>query len=196
MKPICNDIPERLLSVVAERLPDALQPWSEAMLAELALVSGFWARLQWAAGGIFALATAQLRTSSRQNGRRIDVLLIVVYHFVFSAVLIGAVTWQLPQITESWKYAVPALAICYLLSALPGVLGLGLWLRDEAARIGVLIFSLAHALLTCGYMSQAAHWVFPGFRIGLDLLIIVILLRPQVSRSFQSSPITLMGGQS
>lgn len=166
------------------------------MLAELALVEGFWARLRWTMGGAFALATAQLRTSSRKNDRRIDILLIAAYHFVFSAVLIGTVTWQLPRISEAWKYAVPALAICYLLSALPGVLGLGLLLRDEAARIGVLIFSLAHALLTCGYMSQAAHWAFPGFRIGLDLFIIVILLRPQVLRSFQTSPITLMGGQS
>ncbi len=196
MKSVRNDFPEQLLAFTANRLPDALQPWAEAMLAELAFVQGFWTRLYWAAGGASALATAQLRASSRRNGWRLDVFLIAAYHFAFSAVLIGTITWQLPKITESWKYAAPALAICYLLSALPGVLGFGLLLRDEAARTGVLIFSLAHALLTCGYLSQTTHWAFPGFRIGLDLLIIVVLLRPQVLRSFQTSPITLMGGQS
>lgn len=195
MKSVSNDIPEQLLAFAAKRLPDTLQPWLEAMLSELALVEGFWARLRWATGGAFALAGAQLRANSRRNGWRLDVLLIAAYHFVFSAVLIGTLTWQLPRITEPWKYAVPALAICYLLSALPGVLGFGLVLRDEAARIGVLIFSVAHALLACGYVSHAGQLAFPSFRVGLDLLMVVVLLRPEVLRSFQTSPITLMGGR-
>jgi hypothetical protein len=186
------DVPARLLAFIASRLPESLIPWSEAMLAELSFVEGSWARLQWAAGGVFALATAQLRMKARAHGWRLDVFLIAAYHLVFAAILIGVLTWQLPQIKESWKYAVPALAICYLLSALPAVLGLGLLLRDDAARIGTLLFSLAHILLTCGTMSHTGnHWGFPAFRIGIDALMVVILLRPKVSSFFRTSPIML-----
>jgi hypothetical protein len=121
------------------------------MLAELAVIEGFWTRLRWSLGGGMTLVTASIRLVAGPSGpeedRRLDVSLIVGYQFLFSAMLMGALTWQLPRITESWSYAVPALIICYALSGLPAVLGLGLALRDEGARIGTIILSSVHALV-------------------------------------------------
>ena len=150
MSTTSNDFPTQVLAFLHDRIPATLQPWSLAMLAELAVIEGFWTRLRWSLGGMATLVTAWLRHSpnpSPREGDRLDVSLIAGYQFLFSAVLIGLMTWQLPRITESWKYAVPALIMCYAVAALPAVLGFGIVLRDEAARVGTVIFSIGHALL-------------------------------------------------
>jgi hypothetical protein len=153
MKTTHKDLPARILEFFVTRQPSSLDPWSQAMLVELTLVKGVGARLQWALGGVFALLDAQLRLKAKENGWRLDVLLVAAYHFIFSGVLIVLITWQLPQITESWKYAVPTLIMAYMLAALPAVLGFGLFFGDDAARIGIVLFSLAHVLLTFGYLG-------------------------------------------
>ena len=139
-----NDFATQLLLFLLEKIPAALEPWGQAMLAELAVIDGFWTRLRWSLGGAITLVTASIRliigSSGPEEDRRLDVSLIVGYQFLFSAMLMGVLTWQLPRITESWSYAVPALIICYALSALPAVLGLGLAFRDEGARIGISSF--------------------------------------------------------
>lgn len=97
-----NDFPTHLLAFLHDRMPATLQPWSQAMLAELAIIEGFWTRLRWSLGGMATLMTAWLRHSaspSPREGGRLDVSLIAGYQFLFSAVLIGIMTWQLPRIT-------------------------------------------------------------------------------------------------
>jgi hypothetical protein len=166
------------------------------MLAELAVIEGFWTRLRWSLGGMATLVTARMRHSANSSPRkdgRLAVSLIAGYQFLFSAVLIGVMTWQLPRITESWVYAVPVLIMCYALSALPAVLGFGLALRDEAARVGVVIFSIGHALINFEYIrrSLAPHAEFTAVRIAADVVIIIALNRRAVRRAFQLSPIAL-----
>jgi hypothetical protein len=191
-----NDLPFQLLAFLHDRMPATLQPWSQAVLAELAVVEGFWARLRWSLGGITTLVKARLRLSagpSPQEAGRLDVSLIAGYQFLFSAVLIGIMTWQLPRVTESWKYAVPALIMSYGVAALPAVLGFGLALRDEAARVGTVIFSIAHALLNLEYIRRglAPHAELTALRVAIDVVIIVTLNRQAVRRAFQLSPIAL-----
>src|SRR6516225_127217 len=146
-----NDFATQLLLFLLEKIPATLEPWGQAMLAELAVIDGFWTRLRWSLGGGMTLVTASIRliigSSGPEEDRRLDVSLIVGYQFLFSAMLMGVLTLQLPRITESWSYAVPALIVCYALSGLPAVLGLGLALRDEGARLGTIILSAVHALL-------------------------------------------------
>src|SRR6516165_4140733 len=139
-----NDLATQLLLFQLERIPATLEPLGQAMLAELAVIEGFWTRRRWSLGGAITLVTASIRlimgSSGPEEDRRLDVSLIVGYQFLFSAMLMGVLTLQLPRITESWSYAVPALIVCYALSGLPAVLGLGLALRDEGARIGISSF--------------------------------------------------------
>ena len=132
-------------------------------------------------------------SSGPEEDRRLDVSLIVGYQFLFSAMLMGVLTWQLPRITESWSYAVPALIICYALSALPAVLGLGLALRDEGARIGTIILSAVHALVEFEYFRRglAPYVELTVLRIAIDVAIVIVLNRPVVRRAFQLSPISL-----
>jgi hypothetical protein len=191
-----EDLSTRLLMLLHDRLPATLQPWSQAMLAELAVIGGFWPRIQWSLGGAIALLTAWLHSGLHaQTGeeRRLDVSLIAGYQFLFSAMLIGLLTWQLPQITEPRKYAVPALIMCYAVAALPSVLGLGLMLRDEAARVGTIVFSIAHLLLNIEYIRRgiAPHAELTAVRIAVDLLIILVLSRRRVRLDFQLSPLAL-----
>jgi hypothetical protein len=112
-----NDLATRLLVFLLEKIPGSLEPWGQAVLAELAVIEGFRARVQWSLGGAIALITGSIRLVAGPCGpeedRRLDVSLIVGYQFLFSAMLMGALTWQLPRITESWSYVVPALIICY-----------------------------------------------------------------------------------
>ena len=132
-------------------------------------------------------------SSGPEEDRRLDVSLIVGYQFLFSAMLMGVLTLQLPRITESWSYAVPALIVCYALSGLPAVLGLGLALRDEGARLGTIILSAVHALLEAEYIRRglAPYVELTALRIAIDVAIIIVLNRRVVRRAFQLSPITL-----
>ena len=191
-----NDLSQRLLTFLHDKLPATLQPWCGAMLSELAVIDGFWSRLQWSLGGMIALMAAASRVSAQSVAKQdggLDVSLIAGYHFLFSAVLIGIMTWQLPQVTESWSYAVPALIMCYALAVVPAVLGFGLVLRDEAARVGTVIFTIAHALLNFEYIRRglAPHARFTAVRVVADVVIIIVLNRRAVRQAFQHSPITL-----
>ena len=167
------------------------------MLAELVVIEGFWTRMRWSFGGAITLMTAAIRLIAGPRGpdedRRLDVSLIAGYQFLFSAMLMGTLTWQMPLITESWIDAVPALIICYGLSVLPAVLGLGLALHDEGARIGTIILSSAHPLLGLESIRRglAPYVQLTALRIAIDVAIIIALNRRVVRRAFQLSPITL-----
>ena len=166
------------------------------MIAEMSAIDRFWPRLQWSLGSTSALLRAWVRLSLERRpkeGWRIDVALIAGYQFVFSGLLIGLLTWQLPQLTESWKYAIPALIICYGIATLPGALGFALVLRDEAARMGTIFFSVGHALLDLEYIRRgiAPHPALTATRIAVDLLIILVLCRQPVRRQFQLTHLAL-----
>src|SRR5215472_284277 len=192
-----NDLATQLLLFLLEKIPATLEPWGQAMLAELAVIEGLWTRVRWFLGCAITLVTASIRlvvgASGPKEDRRLDVSLIVGYQFLFSAMLMGVLTWQLPRITESWSHAVPALIICYVLSALPAVLGLGLAFRDEGARIGTIILSAVHALVEFEYFRRgfAPYVELTALRIAIDVAIIIVLNRRVVRRAFQLSPITL-----
>lgn len=191
-----NDCSARLLLWLHKRLPSWLRVWSEAMLAELSVVEGFWNRLQWSLGSAGTLLMFWARLSwSGDSGetRSLAVNLIAAYQFLFAVVLIAVLTWQLPEITESWKYAVPALIMCYAVAALPAILGFGLVLRDDAARVGTQMFALAHALFNLEYIRRglSPHAEFTAARILLDIVIIMALQRRAVRRVFELSPISL-----
>jgi hypothetical protein len=191
-----RDLSVSLLWFLHDRVPAPLVPWSLAMLSELSVIDGFWPRLQWSLGSATALLTAGVRHSYAcrcQDGWRPDVPLIAGYEFLFSAQLIGLLTWQLPRLTESWRYAIPALIMSYGIAALPGLLGFALWLRDAGARIGIIGFSIAHILLNLEYISRGAapHPALTTARIAIDSVIILALCRPSLRREFQLTPLAL-----
>ena len=48
-----NDFATQLLLFLLEKIPATLEPWGQAMLAELAVIDGFWTRLRWSLGGAY-----------------------------------------------------------------------------------------------------------------------------------------------
>lgn len=191
-----NDLAARLLFWLHKRLPSVLQFWSEAMLAELSVVEGFWNRLQWSLGSAVTLLTSWARLSRGDDSKSPqsrEVTLIAAYQFLFSMVLVGLMIWQLPRVTEPWQYAFPVLIMCFALALLPGILGFGLMLRDDAARVGTQLFSLVHGLFNLEYIRRglAPHPEFTAARILLDIVIILVLQRHSVRRIFELSPIRL-----
>lgn len=191
-----NDLSSRLLIFLLNRIPACLKPWCEAMLAELAVIDSFSERSLWSVGAAFTLVTAWVRFVVRSDSReqRPPVLtLIAGYHVVFSVVLFAVLTWQLPEITAYWTVAMAPVMMAYALSALPAILGFGLHLGDNSARIGAMLFSVAHAILTVEYIRRGLshHVVFSSVRILLDVAIIGALNVRAVRLFFQHSPITL-----
>jgi hypothetical protein len=191
-----DDLSSRLLIFLLNRVPEKLAPWCEAMLDELAVIDGFWERSLWSVGGALTLVTAWRRFVVRPTSteQRPPVLtLIAGYHVLFSVVLFAVLTWQLPEITASWTAALPPVLISYAISALPATLGFGLHLGDNSARIGAMLFSNAHAILTLEYVRRGLshHVAFSSLLIVLDVAIIGALNVQSVRLFFQPSPLTL-----
>src|SRR5664279_2230739 len=84
--------------------------------------------------------------------------------------------------------------MCYAIATLPAVLGFGLTLLDESARLGTILFTIVHALFDWKYLHSgfAPYPKFTVFRIALDVLIIVVLNRRAVRLAFQLSPVSLL----
>lgn len=124
--------------------------------------------------------------------RPLPVRLIAGYFWLFSAVIFGVLFWQMAthQIHGAWAEKVIVLAGCFLLALLPGVLGVGLWLLDNAARIGAIIFALLHAISEAAFLSHVhiPSRAFTWFRILLDAAIIMALVSPQIRAAFMWKP--------
>lgn len=191
------DGPARLLVLLGGAMPERLRPWAQALSAELEVIDGSWRRVQWSIGGATALVRACLRGafehSPKEKYQRLDVSVIAAYQWLFSVVLIASMTWQLRQMTERWRSAVPALIICYALALLPAIFGFGLVLRDESARVATIIFTIAHLFLNIEYLRRggAPHERLTIARLAADLLIIFALTRQPVRHHFQLSPLAL-----
>jgi hypothetical protein len=182
----------RLLIWLGAGLPEELSLWCDAILAEAAAIEDHIDRLRWLLGGLSVAVKAHAGMRIRglvsdAEGRWLPAEVVVVgaYQCLFSAVLLGLLVFQLPRITERWTDALPAVAICTLIALIPGVLGFGLFLLDNAARWGTLVFSAAHALLAWRRISVGVvHPTLPVIRIAFDVFIIAGLARPAIIRRF------------
>src|SRR5512146_661157 len=125
--------------------------------------------------------------------RPLDVGFIAFYFAVFSAVLLAILLWQwaVGHIHASWQEKIIVLPICFLLALLPGVLSLGLWMLDNAARIAAILFALLHAIAEIAFLSNlhVPSRAFTFARIVLDLVIVCCLCRTGVRRAFNWQPI-------
>jgi hypothetical protein len=132
--------------------------------------------------------------------RPLDVVLIAIYYAGFSAVLLGIILWQWlgGHIHGSWQEKVLVLPFCFLLAILPGVLAVGLWMLDNAARLGAILFALLHTLTELAFLSNphVPSRAFTVFRIVLNGVIIACLCRPGVRKAFKWQPLglSLRGG--
>lgn len=189
----------RLLTWLGTKLPEEQSLWCDAILAESGAIDNQAHRLRWLWGGIFVAAKTHIELrirgiASDTEGRRLpaEVIIVGAYQCMFSAVLLGVIISQLPRITEHWTDALPAVAICALIASIPGVLGFGLLLLDNAARWGTLVFSVAHALLAWHRISiSVSHPALPAIRIVFDAFIIAALVRPAITRRFIPSRVQL-----
>jgi len=189
----------RLLNRLAAHLPEDYSMWCEAIVAESAVIPENIDRLQWLWGGVSvaikAHASIRIRSiASDSDGRWLPAEVIVAgaYQCLFSVVLLGIIVFQLPRITEPWTDALPAVAICALIASIPSVLGFGLFLLDNAARWGTLVFSVAHALLAWHRISTGVtRPTLPLIRIAFDAFIIAALMRTAIIQRFTPSRVQL-----
>ena len=130
--------------------------------------------------------------------RPTDVTLTALYYAGFSVMLISVLFWQLlAHGTRERRFdALFPVLFLLLLSLIPRVISLGLWTMDNAARIGSIVFALLHVMVTCGYLSHlpTSRYSVPIIRIGIDVLIILVMVRPGVRRAFRWQPVELSLG--
>lgn len=127
--------------------------------------------------------------------RPLDVTLIAIYLGGFSTVLWAVILfqWLGGNIHGAWRDKLVVLPLCLLLSLLPGVIALGLWVLDNAARVGAMLFVFLHAITEIAFLLKP-HIPSPAFtlfRIVLDGLIIACLCRPGVRKVFSWDPVRL-----
>ena len=192
-----RDFPSELLSFFASRLPDQSSEWAAAMFAELKALPSSRERMAWAIGGSWALARIWARSSLRSimfdPVKPLPVILASAYHAIFCSALLYVIASQLPHVTSPWTEAFFPILFMFLVALIPGVIALGLWVLDGAARYLAIVFSLIHglgnyALLSNGRLPWSA---WPVGRIGVDILIIGILVSPPIRRAFRPPPIYL-----
>ncbi len=127
------------------------------------------------------------------ENRPLPVTLIAGYFWVFSGVLIAILFWQVAmhRIHSGVVEKLIVLCGCFLVALLPGVLGFGLWLLDNAARIGAVMFALLHAISEVAFLSNLhiPSRAFTWFRILLDGAIILCLIHPKVRAAFRLKPV-------
>ena len=119
--------------------------------------------------------------------RPLEVTAIALYHGLFSAALLATLMWQglTHPPSDGWIVAAPVIAMLALVSFIPAVICLGLWVMDDAARIAAIIFTISHLLLTGAWLQHTAvHWL-PCARIAVDVLIIVVLVLPRIKLAFE-----------
>ena len=120
-----------------------------------------------------------------------SVTLACVYFGAFSFVLLSALIWPLAtgQMHSRWSEAAFPLAFCLLITLLPAIVALGLWLMDSAARVAAMVMALLHAVATLHWFSHPLfgwQWL-PAVRFLIDVAIIVTMLHPATTRAFRQS---------
>jgi hypothetical protein len=117
-----------------------------------------------------------------------EITAIAVYHALFSAALVGVLMWQAitHHPSDGWLYAAPVVVMLLFVSLVPAVLCFGLWIMDNGARIGCLIFTLLHMMITFAYLRHASALWRPWARLALDAVIVVVLMMPRIRRAFES----------
>ena len=194
---VSDRISQAILCFLIRKLPLELKDWGEAMRAELHTIEDAKARFRWTCGCLWALVktVAVQGVAKVLNARPRAVALIAAYYAAFCIELVAVLSWQLigHKIHGSWQEAAFPVAFCFLLALLPGVIAIGLWLFDDAARIMAIIFALAHALLNWAWMNQplVGYRMLTSIRIALDILAILLLTRPAVKRIFHQQRIEL-----
>jgi len=192
-----GDIPERLLTFLASRLPEQFNQWPAAMLGELETLHDPRERVAWAVSGIWGLGRiwigASLRSIVFHPVRPLPVAIVSAYHAIFCGVLLYVIASQLQHITSSWTEAFFPVLFVIFAAIIPGVIALGLWVLDDSARYFAVFFSLLHglgnyAMVSTGRLPWAAR---PIGRIGLDILIVGILVCHRIKRAFRPPPIRL-----
>jgi hypothetical protein len=127
--------------------------------------------------------------------RPLDVSLVAVYFVLFSSTLVGILVRQMVshRIHAPWQDQIIVLPLCFLLALLPAVLALGLWVQDNAARIGAILFVLLHSALEIAWFSspRIPSKAFTVFRIALNLAIVICLSRPGVRKAFTWQPVRI-----
>lgn len=125
--------------------------------------------------------------------RPLDVTLICGYFVLLSAVLLGMILWALftHRIHSPWQDQIFVLPVCFLIALMPVVLALGLWVQDNAARLGGIVFVLLHTGTEIVWFTNPhiPSRAFTVFRIALNLAIIFCLSRPGVRRAFRWKPV-------
>jgi hypothetical protein len=124
-----------------------------------------------------------------------SVRLACVYFVVFSLVLLSALLWPLitGQMHSRWADTAFPLAFALLVTLIPGVIALGLWVMDNAARVAAIVIAVLHAIATLHWFSHPLfgwQWL-PPVRIAIDVVIIVAMLHPATRRAFRQSRIVL-----
>jgi hypothetical protein len=114
---------------------------------------------------------------------------IAVYHVLFSALLVGTLVQQgiAHHPAAGWLDAAPVLLMMLFLSLIPAVLAYGLWIMDDGARVGAILFTFLHLLTAIVYVQHVPWMWRPWTRIALDAAIIAVLLLPSIRRAFRSS---------
>lgn len=120
---------------------------------------------------------------------------IAIYHVLFSVLLVGTLVEQVvvhPPIA-GWLDTAPVLLMLLFVSLIPAVLAYGLWIMDDGARMGAILFTALHLLITIAYL-QHVPWLWrPWARIALDAAIMATLLLPSIKRAFRLQNEILFG---
>lgn len=186
-----------VLEFLAERMPLELKPWAAAMRTELDFIEGTFAPLAWTFGSVWALfmAAGSGWLVGKDRERPWAVRFVAVYYAVFSCEIAGAIAWQLigGKIHGTWQDSIFPLLFCFLLALLPGVIAIGLWLLDDAARWMAVLFAVLHAVVNWAWMSnsEVRRSIMPSLRIAMDVLAIFLLNRPIVRNAFRDYRIDL-----
>ena len=194
---VSQNIAASVWRYVTDRLPAELEPWANAMYAELEAVETPAMRLRWLCGCLWALVRlASWRTMRKSlSARPWPVTLIALYYLAFCCELVVVLASQLVthKIHEPWKDAFFPVVFCFLLALLPGVIAVGLWLLDGAARIMGIFFAVLHLLLNWAWVSNPSlhNTLLPSFRMTLDVLVVVLLTRPALRKVFRQQRIEL-----
>ena len=116
-----------------------------------------------------------------------EVTAIAAYHALFSAVLVCALVWQgiTNHLSDGWVHAAPVIVMLLFVSLIPAVLCFGLWIMDNGARIGCMVFTLLHMMITVAYLGHAPALWRPWARIALDAVIVAVLVLPRIRKAFE-----------
>ncbi len=115
------------------------------------------------------------------------VVAIAAYHVIFSVVLLGILVWQSASHhpSDGWVFAAPVLGMLFFLCLAPAVLAYGLWIMDDGARIGTIIFTILHAISTVVYIQHTPGLWLPWGRLAVDGAILAYLFFRSTRQSFE-----------